>query len=192
MLDPGAMELRMTKLFYFGPCLVALMINVAWADSTSPYAGQETRHIKALASEDVDAYLSGKGMGLAKAAELNGYPGPAHVLSMATELDLTTDQKQRTEALFSSMEATAIDLGHALIDQERELDQQFASKEATQESVAAILRRIGELQAKVRGAHLQAHLAQLNILTPSQVARYQQLRGYASEDTHQHDHQHSH
>ena len=155
----------MNKLHYICSCLMALMINVALADPASPYAGQQTRDIKALAPEDVEAYLSGKGMGLAKAAELNGYPGPAHVLAMATELDLSPDQKQRTEALFTSMEAKAIDLGHVLIEQERELDRQFASKTATPESVAVTLQRVGELQAKVRAAHLQAHLAQLETYT---------------------------
>lgn len=54
------------------------------------------------------------------------------------------------------------------------------------------LQRIGELQAKVRGAHLQAHLAQLEILTSAQVAKYQELRGYTAAETHQGDHQHSH
>jgi Spy/CpxP family protein refolding chaperone len=186
------MEMPMNKLLYVCPCLMALMINVALADSASPYTGQQTRDIKALAPEDVDAYLSGKGMGLAKAAELNGYPGPAHVLAMATELDLSPDQKQRTEALFTSMEGKATDLGHALIEQERELDRQFASKTATPESVAVTLQRIGELQAKVRGAHLQAHLAQLEILTPSQVAKYQELRGYMGASMHEGEHQHSH
>jgi Spy/CpxP family protein refolding chaperone len=182
----------MPKLLCFWPCLMALMINVAWADSTSPYVGQDRRDIKALAPEDAEAYLSGKGMGLAKAAELNGYPGPAHALAMATELGLSPDQKQRTEALFTSMEGKAIDLGHALIEQERELDRQFASKTATLESVAATLQRIGELQAKVRGAHLQAHLVQLEILTPLQVAKYQELRGYAGANAHEGSHQHQH
>jgi Spy/CpxP family protein refolding chaperone len=186
------MELPMPKLLCFWPCLMALMSNVVWADSTSPYIGQETRDIKALAPEDVDAYLSGKGMGLAKAAELNGYPGPAHVLAMSDELQLSPSQKQRTEALFSAMEAKAIALGHALIAQERELDEQFASKRITQESLAALLRGIGELQAQVRGAHLQAHLAQLAILTPSQVAKYQELRGYTGANEHQGNHLHSH
>jgi hypothetical protein len=186
------MELPMPKLLCFWPFLIALMTNVAWADSTSPYAGQEARDIKALAPEDVDAYLSGKGMGLAKAAELNGYPGPAHVLALATELNLTPDQKRRTQALFSSIETKATDLGHALIEQERELDRQFAAKTATPESVAVTLQRIGELQAKVRGAHLQAHLAQLEILTTSQVAKYEELRGYMGANMHQGEHQHSH
>jgi Spy/CpxP family protein refolding chaperone len=182
----------MTKSLFIFTCLVALMTKAAWADSTSPYVGQETRDIKALAPEDIDAYLSGKGMGLAKAAELNGYPGPAHVLAMADELQLSPRQKQRTEALFSGMEAKAIALGHALVAQEHELDEQFASKRITQESLAVLLRSIGELQARVRGAHLQAHLSQLAILTPSQVAKYQELRGYMGANEHQGNHQHSH
>ena len=182
----------MTKLLCIYSCLMALMINVAWADSASPYAGQQTRDIKALAPEDVAAYLSGKGMGLAKAAELNGYPGPAHVLAMSDELQLSPSQKQRTEALFNGMEAKAIALGHALIAQERELDEQFASKRITQKSLAVLLRRIGDLQAQVRGAHLQAHLAQLAILTPSQGAKYQELRGYMGANEHQGNHQRSH
>ena len=42
----------------------------------SPYAGQESREIKSLSPAEVDGYLAGAGMGFAKAAELNGYPGP--------------------------------------------------------------------------------------------------------------------
>jgi len=113
-------------------------------------------------------------------------------LAMATELDLSPEQKQRTEALFASMEAKATDLGRALIEQERQLDQQFATEAATPESVAVILQRIGELQTRVRGVHLQAHLAQRAILTPSQVAKYQELRGYTAANAHPGPHPHSH
>jgi Spy/CpxP family protein refolding chaperone len=65
-------------------------------------------------------------------------------------------------------------------------------QEITRESLAVLLTRIGELQAKVRGARLEAHLAQLAILTPPQVAKYQELLGYATSDTHQDGHQHMH
>ena len=41
-----------------------------------PYAGQQTRAIKALSDDDIAALRAGEGMGMAKAAELNGYPGP--------------------------------------------------------------------------------------------------------------------
>jgi hypothetical protein len=61
--------------------------TAAWAgEALSPYTGQERREIKALSNEEIDRYLSGDGMGLAKAAELNHYPGPRHVLELADQL----------------------------------------------------------------------------------------------------------
>ena len=121
---------------------------------------------------------------LAKAAELNGYPGPAHVLELASQLSLTPEQRSRTEALFASMESKAIALGRALVDEERRLDQLFATKTVTAEELARSLGTIGALQGKVRGAHLEAHLTQAAILTPEQNARYARLRGYGGEDAH--------
>ena len=56
-------------------CTLALLAVSATANSQSPYVGQESREIKALSPQEISDYLSGKGMGLAKAAELNGYPG---------------------------------------------------------------------------------------------------------------------
>lgn len=146
--------------------------------AASAYAGQQMRDIKSLAAEEIDGYLAGKGMGLAKAAELNGYPGPSHVLAMAAELSLSAEQKQRTEALFQSMESRAKRLGRALVDEERGLDRLFASRSITPEALAQSLRRIGELQAQLRQAHLEAHLVQTQILTPAQTASYMALRGY--------------
>ena len=64
------------------------------AHNASPYAGQQTREIKALSSTQTADLLAGKGMELAKAAELNGYPGPMHTLELATQLELSTEQKQ--------------------------------------------------------------------------------------------------
>ena len=151
----------------------------AAAQPASPYVGQEARGIKALSPEDAAALLSGKGMGLAKAAELNGYAGPAHVLELATPLALTSEQRAQTEALFASMESRARSFGRALVEEELKLDRLFASKSVTQESLSRSLSEIGSLQAKVREAHLQAHLTQAAILTPTQNALYAQLRGYA-------------
>jgi hypothetical protein len=45
------------------------------------------------------ALLKGEGMGMAKAAELNGYPGPTHVLTLAKELALTESQLQQVTAI---------------------------------------------------------------------------------------------
>ena len=172
----------MSKSMLLFACVVSsvLLFNLANASPPSPYSGQESRETKALSSEDIQAYLSGKGLGLAKAAELNGYPGPSHVLALASELGLTADQKQRTESLFKSMESKAISLGRPLVEEERKLDRMFAEKRITQESLDQSLTRIGELQAQVRRAHLEAHLAQAEILTLAQVSKYMMLRGYTN------------
>ena len=158
---------------------VGLMFSVS-AFAASPYVGQESREIKALSPEEVSALVTGKGMGLAKAAELNGFAGPAHVLELANELHLSSDQRARTAALFSSMSARAATQGRALVEKERELDGLFASRTITAERLARTLREIGALQAEVRRAHLEAHLAQVEILTAEQNSRYRALRGYGS------------
>ena len=74
--------------------LAAIPMGIsAHADTpANPYAGQQARSIKALSPENIDELRTGAGMGLAKPAELNGYPGPLHVLALAQELRLTLGQ----------------------------------------------------------------------------------------------------
>src|ERR1051325_9681147 len=93
----------------------------------SPYAGQESREIKALSDEDIRAYLNGLGMALAKAGELNHYPGPMHVLEFAEQMKLTAAQRQRTEEIRKVMLNEAIPIGKRIIEKERELDRLFAT-----------------------------------------------------------------
>lgn len=177
--------MQRTLLFAF--CLAA---GDALAQSPNPYSGQETRDIKAMSAEEAQSYLAGKGMGLARAAELNGYPGPSHVLALAPQLGLTDEQQKLTKAAFAAMEAQAIKLGGQLVDEERQLDQLFATGQITSALLNASLSRIGALQAQVRAAHLDAHLAQVRILTPQQTARYTELRGYAAAQPAPHQHLH--
>jgi Spy/CpxP family protein refolding chaperone len=171
------MKLRLVAAAVFS--LIASNVLAA-----SPYAGEESREIKALSAEDVEAYLTGQGMGFAKAAELNGYAGPKHVLELASELGLTTEQRTRTQALFASMQTKAVALGRQLVDEERKLDRLFAGARITQESLQQSVSRIGALQADVRATHLEAHLEQAKILTPEQRAHYLRLRGYHSHGAH--------
>ena len=176
-------------------CTLMFIADMVCAAPVSPYAGQETRDIKSLSAEDIDSYLTGKGMGLAKAAELNGYPGPAHVLALASELKLTDEQKRRSQALFERMESRASKLGRELVDRERELDQAFASHAITKASLDTRLKAIGALQAQVRAVHLAAHLEQIAILTPQQVGQYLELRGYrtaAQPESHDDNHGENH
>src|SRR5215813_11651285 len=80
-------------------CVLAVLSWPAGVQSQLPYAGQEFREIKTLSPQEISDYLSAKGMGLAKAAELNGYPGPAHVLKLATQFLLTATQRARPKNL---------------------------------------------------------------------------------------------
>ena len=66
--------------------LLVLAVSPAAAQDPAPYAGLETREIKALSPEQIEDLLAGEGMGYALAAELNHYPGPRHVLALAAEL----------------------------------------------------------------------------------------------------------
>lgn len=173
--------------------LILVFGGAASADSApSPYAGQEHGEIKALSPDEMKNYQSGKGMGLAKAAELNHYPGPAHVLELAQQLKLTPGQRARTQALFQNMEADAVRLGRAVIEQERILDELFATQAITREQLQSALETISGLQGRLRRAHLEAHLVQKDILTPEQVRRYDALRGYHTSGGPGGSHSHAH
>ena len=142
------------------------------------YAGLDTRPVKALSPEQIADLRAGRGMGLALPAELNGYPGPTHVLELAAPLGLTSEQRTRTEALVAAMKAEAIPLGERLIADETALDRLFAEKRATAATIDAATARIGATQATLRAAHLRYHLEMIAVLTPGQIERYATLRGY--------------
>ena len=150
----------------------------------SPYAGMEAREVKALDAKTVDDLRAGRGMGLALAAELNGYPGPMHVLELADRLRLSPDQRAKVQQLFDHMKAEAVPLG--LLDEERSLDRHFAERTITRDVLAALTRSIGETTGALRQAHLSYHLATLEALTPEQVRQYAVERGYGSTHPHRH------
>lgn len=160
-----------------------LIAGPASADAVQghgPYAGLEQRAVKALSDKEIDDLRNGRGMGLALAAELNGYPGPLHVIEHADALALTPAQRDRTQALFSAMKAEVVPLGERLIAQETELDRLFATKAVQPSSLEAATSVIGATQATLRTAHLRYHLAMMEVLTPDQVRHYRELRGYAA------------
>lgn len=174
------MKLAVLVCVFSSLCLYGVASH---ATPAKAYAGQEAREIKALSAEEVGDLMAGKGMGLAKAAELNGYAGPAHVLELADALELTPEQRAQTHALKAAMTAKAIPLGYAVVAAERKLDHLFASKAITPALLRSALDEIGALQARVRGVHLETHLAQVVVLTTDQKARYSQLRGYSGVAT---------
>lgn len=156
------------------------------AQTTSPYAGQEQRSIKALSDREISDLTEGRGLGLAKAAELNGYPGPMHVLEFADSLHLSDQQRAKMQELFAAMKAEAIPLGERFIAQEAELDKAFANKTITAATLAASTKAIGATHSALRQTHLKYHLSTVEVLTPAQVQRYGELRGYKGATQHPH------
>jgi Spy/CpxP family protein refolding chaperone len=162
---------------------IILILTATGTQSTdsqhSSYVGQEHREIKSLSDAEIADLLGGRGMGLAKAAELNGYPGPKHVLELASQLNLTSDQVAATKKLHHSMQTEASELGRSIIEREQVLDTMFADKMISHESLSRALETIGELQTQLRSTHLEAHLTQAKILTAEQSKHYSKLRGYS-------------
>lgn len=158
------------------------------AVAQTPYAGMQTRPIKALSEQQVADLGAGRGMGLALAAELNGYPGPSHVLELADKLDLTADQRASVQRLFDSMKMEAVPLGSKLIEQEAELDRQFADRIVTPESLKASTAALATTQGALREAHLKYHFSTAALLTPGQMRRYADLRGYGGGKRMHHHH----
>ncbi len=146
--------------------------------SHSPYAGSQSREIKALSEQQIAELRNGRGMGLALAAELNGYPGPLHVLELADKLGLDNAQRQQTKKLFDEMQAEAIQAGEQLIAKESLLDRQFAHRHITPESLDLLTAEIGRLQGQLRSLHLKYHLATDGLLSGEQKRQYADLRGY--------------
>ncbi len=148
---------------------------------TSSYAGQELRDIKSLSDNDIQSLQNGTGEafgGMAKMAELNGYPGPRHVLDMASELQLSDGQRMEIERIYQNMSTNAKSIGAAIIDTEREMDQAFNNKTITQENLKLMLDKSADLYAQLRFVHLSAHLDTIQVLTIEQVSMYNTMRGY--------------
>lgn len=167
-----------------------LFAFATYAATDTPYKGQQIRSIKSLSQKDIDGYLSGKGMGLAKVAELNHYPGPRHVLDLSGKLGLSEVQQDKTQELFNAMKTEAMKIGKQLVMKEQILNEMFAAGNINQFKLESTLQQIGVLHAKLRYVHLKTHLQQKEILTKHQVKLYDSLRGYTGGGHGQHNHAH--
>lgn len=158
--------------------LIALPI-LAWSQTNqAPYVGQESGQIKSLSDAELQAYLNGRGMGLAKPAELNSYPGPMHVLELAEKLQLSAKQTIETQKAFDRMRGEAIRLGKLIVQKEAELNDLFLDGKASQSRLQTTVKEIARLQGNLRVVHLGAHLEIRRVLSADQIKKYNELRGY--------------
>ena len=148
----------------------------------SPYTTLASREIKALSEQEIDAYLSGHGMGYALAAELNDYPGPRHALDLVAALDLSSAQVRQITAVFETMRLDAIALGMQIVAAEADLDAAFAAGTLSEANLQRSVVEIGTLQGRLRAVHLSAHLATHALLGAEQISAYSRLRGYDATD----------
>ncbi len=176
------MKAKVTILLLILMLIPMSIFSAADHSHQSKYAGEEKREIKSLSATDIEELKTGKGWGLAKAAELNGVPGPVHLLEMKEEIDLSANQIRAIEDIYKKMKQEAISLGLELIELERELSNHFANRTITDELLRQILQGIAQVHRQLRYVHLSAHLNTPDILKSEQITLYNKLRGYSSGD----------
>ena len=157
--------------------LLATALPVAAQDeSTGPTAaGTTDARPTGLMPRQERMLREGRGMGQARAAEMNGYPGPRHVLEQADTLELTDEQRAATAELVARVREQAPAVGAKILAAEAELTAMFADGTVTREAMEAKLAEIADLNAELRTVHLGAHLDQAALLTDAQKAAYEPM-----------------
>jgi Spy/CpxP family protein refolding chaperone len=141
----------------------------------------QNRAIKSLSDNDLHELRRGGGWGLALAAELNGMPGPAHLLELKDKIPLAPDQVAQTQALLDEMRKAAIPTGERLIAAEKALEAAFATGKVDESSLRRLLADAESARTELRFIHLSQHYKTVRFLKPEQIKRYNILRGYAED-----------
>lgn len=172
-----AVILAVSGIVFLSPCAEAQSHSGHGAHR--PYAGQERRAVTSLSAEDLETLAAGGGWGLARAAELNGIPGPAHLLELADRIGLSAELREQIAMIRDAMRADAVAAGQAFVAAEAALDRAFRKSHPDKTEIAQRVATAGQARAALRLVHLNAHLQVRPLLTAEQVARYNSLRGYA-------------
>lgn len=153
----------------------------AWFDlgaASSPYVAQVASPIRGLSAQEVNDLRAGRGMGYARMAELNHYPGPRHVLDLQQELNLSAEQVTAIDAIFDEMQTQAQAVGEQILTDETHLSVTFASGNVDEAAFQDQVMTLADLYGQLRMTHLRAHIQVTPLLTPEQISAYNQLRGY--------------
>ncbi len=148
------------------------------AHKHSPYAHSQSSDVPSLSPDEVRELQLGEGMGLARAAELNHFPGPKHLLDLASDLGLSNEQVLRIQEVHRTMKDHAVSKGEEILQQELHLSHLFASGNPTAAEITHATERLGILRGQLQAIHLLAHLESARELTGEQIVGYDRLRGY--------------
>ena len=150
------------------------------ATPNSPYAAgfDPAATIRSLIPDEIGQIERGEGAGFALPAEVNGVPGPRHVLDLAAELGLTPEQIEGVEALVDDMLDVVIPAGQRYLDAVEALESDFRARTLTEADLPGRVAEVARLEGELAAAHLVAHLQTAALLTPEQIAEYNRLRGY--------------
>lgn len=170
--------IRRTTLALLALTLTALPVAAQHDHANSPYAGTQSSDVPTLTDEEVRQLRDGDGMGLARPAELNGYPGPKHLLELADGLDLSDAQSSEIEAIRQTMLAAAMAKGQEILVVEDHLAAAFAAGTADVATVDRITAHLASLRGQLQAVHLVAHIESRALLSTAQIQRYNELRGY--------------
>jgi Spy/CpxP family protein refolding chaperone len=135
---------------------------------------------------DGQSLENAEGAGMAAYADVNGYPGPRHVLEMQALLGLTDDQVKDIESISDEMSEKARVKGEAIIAEEGKLASVFASGTAQQDEVEHLAVTIGSLRGELRAIHLIAHIQAAQVLTDKQRELYT-IQRYSAHNEKMHD-----
>src|SRR3970040_2422628 len=155
MLD----KIRRIKLFplYFvlvgatlASCTTRLPSAAPTPQPTSPYIPLLDSPIRGLSVDEISDLETGAGAGFARAAQLNGYPGPRHILDLQAQLDLSEDQLAEVQTLYDEMNGEARQLGSEILKMESDIELAFRNQSIDEDSlatqVAALAEKYGELR----------------------------------------------
>jgi hypothetical protein len=129
-----------------------------------------------MSHDEIVGLLEGKGLGMAKAAEKNGFPGPKHVLELEDKLELTDEQKVEVTDIFVDAQVDFRTLGREVVEAEAALNRAFAARGISQAQIASLTRAAAEARGNLQARHLAAHVATRPVLSDAQVQKYVELR----------------
>ena len=155
-------------------CLLLFLISIFLCSSIS----------SAQIPSDKDGLLKAEGMGQGKYAEMNGYPGPKHVLDLGDKLKLTATQRKSVQKFYDEMNTRAKELGKQIIQIEQELNDAYANGLISEKAVQNDCEEIGRLRGKLRAIHLAAHMKTKVVLNETQIALYRKLRSEGGDQKH--------